>query len=82
MRSADPAQTPKEQEAGDAEDGGGGVADAGGQDERKAEDPARDGVNWFAYGLSRPTRMFDFNGRQADDSFDPVYYFDWERSWR
>jgi RHS repeat-associated protein len=46
-----------------------------------SEDPARHGTNWYIYAVDNPTVRVDNSGRSPDDSFDPVYNFDWKHWW-
>jgi RHS repeat-associated protein len=47
-----------------------------------SEDPARDGVNWYLYADGNPVGKVDYEGKSPDDdSFDPVYYFNFGKWW-
>jgi RHS repeat-associated protein len=47
-----------------------------------SEDPARDGVNWYLYANGNPVNKVDYEGKSPDDdSFDPVYYFNFGKWW-
>ncbi|GIV10071.1 MAG: hypothetical protein KatS3mg019_2162 [Fimbriimonadales bacterium] len=47
-----------------------------------SEDPARDGVNWYLYAGGNPVAKVDYEGKAPDDdTFDPVYYFNFSKWW-
>ena len=45
-----------------------------------SQDPGRQGTNWFSYCGGNPVDRTDRSGNEyTDDSFDPVYWFKWDK---